>query len=150
MSKKDFDWRNHTTLKNAVKRWINSQRGVEVLPARSWLTPLNIDILVRRPCDPGDIWLFELYEIKASRKDLQRAPYQLETCRILLEQKGATRCYVTLPHYLIDWLDRSGEYLLFIGAMKRFGYGVITVSPALIPTVYLSPETFKRAKTSLS
>ena len=141
-----FDWSNHADVKRAVRRWLRSQRGVEILPPKSWLVPLNIDILVRRPAPPEEIYLFELYEIKTGRRDLQRAPYQLETCRILLEDRGATRCYVTIPHFIIDWLDHSGEYPFFIAAMKRFGYGVVTVSPGLIPTVYLNPKTFKRLK----
>lgn len=140
-----LDWSKHAVMKKAVRRWLKSQRGIEVLPAKSWLAPLNIDILVRRPC-PEELCLFELYEIKVRRTDLQRALYQLETCRILLEDRGATRCYVTMPHGLIDELDHAGEYPFFIAAMKRFGYGVVSVSPGLKPSVYWKPKTFKRVK----
>ena len=139
-----FDWSNHEVVKRAVRRWLESQRGVEVLPVKSWLNPLYIDILVRRPC-PEELCLFELYEIKTRRKDLQRAPYQLETCRIRLEDRGATRCYISMPHGLIEWLEHAGEYPFFIAALKRFGYGIITVSPGLIPFVYLDNQ--KTAKT---
>lgn len=141
----EFDWSKHAIVKQAVRRWLKSQRRVEILPAKSWLAPLNIDILVRRTC-PEEIYTFNLHEVKVSRQDLQRAAYQLETCRILLEDRGATRCYVTVPHGLIDELDHCGEYPFFITTMKRFGYGVVTVSPGLIPTVYLGPKTFKRVE----
>ena len=139
------NWRNQEDVKKAVKTWLKSQKGVQLLPIGSWLNPLRIDILLRRPC-PEELYLFELYEVKTRREDLKKAPYQLETCRIRLEDRGATRCYVVVPHWLIDVLDKVGEYPFFVAALKRFGYGVVTVSPALIPTVFWEPETFKRLK----
>lgn len=145
MAKIPLDWSKHANVQEAVKRWLKLQRGIEILPIQSWLNPLKIDILVRKP-NPEQLYLFELYEIKVKRWDLQKAPYKLETCRIRLEDRGATRCYVTMPHFLIDKLDHAGEYPFFITAMKRFGYGVVTVSPSLIPVVYLNAKTFKRVK----
>jgi len=140
-----FDWSNHEAVKKAVRRWLESQRAVDVLPVKSWLNPLNIDVLIRRPC-PEELYLFELYEIKTRRKDLQRGPYQLETCRIRLADRGATRCYIAMPHGLIEWLDHAGEYPFFIVAMKRFGFGIVSVSPGLVSTIYLKAKTFKREK----
>jgi hypothetical protein len=142
---KKFDWANHEAVTKAVKEWLKNRKYFEILPAKAWLNPLNIDVLTRKTC-PEELYLFELYEIKTRREDIQRAPYQLETCRIRLEDQGATRCYVALPHWLINQLDKCGEYPFFIAAMKRFGYGIVDISPALIPTVYMEPLTFKRVK----
>lgn len=142
--------RKHTSLVKAVKEWFELERGAEILPARSWLNPLNIDVLAKEPpLSSEDIYLFDLCEVKASREDLQRAPYQLETCRILLEDRGATRCYIAMPFNLVNTLEHAGEYPFFIAAIKRFGYGVITVSPAygrLNPFVYWKPKIFRRIK----
>lgn len=142
---KRFDWKNHEAIKIALKGWLENREQFEILPVKAWLNPLNIDVLTRMTC-PEELYLFELYEIKTDRVNLQAAPYQLETCRIRLEDIGATKCYVAVPHWLIDQLDNCGEYPFFIAAMKRFGYGIVDLSPALIPTVYLEPLTFKRVK----
>lgn len=143
--KKEFEWTNHETVKNAVKKWLKNRRYFEILPVKAWLNPLNIDVLTRKNC-PEELYLFELYEIKVRRDNLQVAPYQLETCRIRLEDQGATRCYVVVPLWLLDQLHNCGEYPFFIAAMKRFGYGIVTVNPALDPIEYMKPLTFKRVK----
>ena len=79
--KKKVDWTNHNAIKGAIREWLKNRKYFEILPVKTWLNPLNIDVLIRKTC-PEELYVFELYEIETRRESLQKAPYQLETCRI--------------------------------------------------------------------
>ena len=142
-------WARHPTVVSYVRKWLQSHEGIQILPVQNYVQPLKVDLLTKKFVPDTPDFLFTLYEVKVSRKDLQRAPYQLETCRAKLEDLGLTECYVVIPWFMVDELDIMGEYSFFISAMKRFGFGVVTYPPNIItypPTIYLSARVFKRQK----